>query len=216
MLRSLNEHAIQMKAKETSNFVESLRAIQSMKLFNHENERESQWLNRFADSVNADVRLETRQRRLRGRQSLLVQRRKHPGHLLGGTSRARGTFTIGMIFAFITYKQQFISKANLLVEKALDFGIVGLHLERLSDIALTPVEAGHDRPLLARPISGAIEVRNLSFRYAESEEFVLQNVNFSIGAGHVRYDQRSLRLRQNDFDEDPRRAAAAYEWRGAG
>ena len=32
--------------------------MQSIKLFNHENEREGQWLNRFAETVNADVRLE--------------------------------------------------------------------------------------------------------------------------------------------------------------
>lgn len=57
-----------------------------------------------------------------------------------------------MLFAFLAYKQQFISKANLLIDKALDFGIVGLHLERLSDIALTPIEVGHETPLMARPI----------------------------------------------------------------
>jgi len=184
VLRSLNENAIQMKAKETSNFVESVRAIQSMKLFNHENERETQWLNRFADSVNADVRLERAYAAFDAINRFLFSVENILVIYLAARLALEGAFTIGMIFAFVTYKQQFISKANLLVEKALDFGIVGLHLERLSDIALTPIEAGHDRPLLARPISGAIEVRNLSFRYAESEEFVLQNVNFSIGAGH--------------------------------
>jgi ATP-binding cassette, subfamily B, bacterial CvaB/MchF/RaxB len=54
-LRDLSERVIQAKANETSNFVESLRAMQSIKLFNHENEREGQWLNRFAETVNADV-----------------------------------------------------------------------------------------------------------------------------------------------------------------
>jgi ATP-binding cassette subfamily B protein RaxB len=92
-------------------------------------------------------------------------------------------FTIGMVFAFITYKQQFINKATLLLEKALDFGIVGLHLERLSDIALTPLEPGHTAPLLSRPIRGAVEVRDVSFRYSDTEDFVLENVNFAIGAG---------------------------------
>jgi ATP-binding cassette, subfamily B, bacterial CvaB/MchF/RaxB len=184
VLRSLNENAIQMKAKETSNFVESLRAVQSVKLFNHENERESLWLNRFADTVNADVRLERANAAFEAVNDFLFNAENIVVIYLAARLALEGSFTIGMIFAFITYKQQFISKANLLVEKALDFGIVGLHLERLSDIALTPIEAGHDRPLLTRPISGAIEVRNLSFRYSESEEFVLQDVNFAIGAGH--------------------------------
>ena len=184
VLRSLNENAIQMKAKETSNFVESLRAIQSTKLFNHENERESLWLNRFADTVNADVRLEKANAAFEAVNRFLFSAENIVVIYLAARLALEGSFTVGMIFAFITYKQQFISKANLLIEKALDFGIVGLHLERLSDIALTPVEAGHDRPLLARPISGGIEVRNLWFRYSESEEFVLQNVSFAIRPGH--------------------------------
>ena len=184
VLRSLNENAIQMRAKETSTFVEGLRAIQSTKLFNHENERESVWLNRFADTVNADVRLERANAAFEAVNRLLFGAENIIVIYLAARLALENVFTVGMIFAFITYKQQFISKANLLIEKALDFGIVGLHLERLSDIALTRLEAGHDRPLLARPISGGIAVRNLSFRYSESEEFVLQNINFSIGPGH--------------------------------
>ena len=37
--------------------IETLRAIQSLKLFNRESERESQWLNRYAAIINASVRL---------------------------------------------------------------------------------------------------------------------------------------------------------------
>ena len=58
VLRDLSEAAIHTKAKETSTFVESLRAMQSVKLFNRESERENQWLNRFAESVNADAHLQ--------------------------------------------------------------------------------------------------------------------------------------------------------------
>ena len=89
-----------------------------------------------------------------------------------------------MIFAFMAYKNQFTDKAVLLVEKALELRILGLHLERLSDIALNPLERGHDRPLDAsRRIRGKIELRNVSFRYAESEPYVLDNVNLTIEAG---------------------------------
>jgi ATP-binding cassette subfamily B protein RaxB len=72
----------------------------------------------------------------------------------------------------------------LLVEKALELRILGLHLERISDIALSPLERGHDRPLdEGRRIHGMIELRNVCFRYAETEPYILDNVNLSIGAG---------------------------------
>jgi len=90
-----------------------------------------------------------------------------------------------MVFAFMSYKHSFTEKAVLLVEKALDLRILGLHLDRLSDIALTPLERGHDRPLVeyARPVKGGIELRNVSFRYAETEPFVLRDVSFTIEPG---------------------------------
>jgi ATP-binding cassette, subfamily B, bacterial CvaB/MchF/RaxB len=184
-LRDLSERMIQAKANETSNFVESLRAMQSIKLFNHENEREGQWLNRFAETVNADVRLERAKIGFHAANGVLFGAENILVIYLAAQLALDNVFTIGMVFAFITYKQQFLDKANNLLEKALDFGIVGLHLERLSDIALTPLEAGHDKPLLTRPVRGGVEVRDVSFRYSETEDFVLENVNFAIGPGEA-------------------------------
>jgi ATP-binding cassette subfamily B protein RaxB len=95
-----------------------------------------------------------------------------------------GHLTIGMIFAFMSYKQHFTEKAVLLVEKAIDFRILELHLERLGDIALSRLERGQDQALAyMRPIEGRVELRNVSFRYAETEPFVLENVSLSIKPG---------------------------------
>jgi ATP-binding cassette, subfamily B, bacterial CvaB/MchF/RaxB len=89
-----------------------------------------------------------------------------------------------MIFAFMAYKQHFTEKSVALIEKALELRILGLHLERLSDIALTPLERGHDQPLgYSRPVYGGIELRNVFFRYADSEPFVLENINLTIQPG---------------------------------
>src|SRR5207253_3180588 len=57
MFRLRNEAAIETKALENSMFVETIRAVQSLKLFNRETEREGQWLNRYAETVSANVRL---------------------------------------------------------------------------------------------------------------------------------------------------------------
>jgi ATP-binding cassette subfamily B protein RaxB len=83
----------------------------------------------------------------------------------------------------MAYKMSFTDKAATLVEKALDFRLLDLHLERISDIAMAPLERGHDRPLLAAaPIRGEIELRNVCFRYAETERFVLENINLKVQA----------------------------------
>ena len=183
MLRDLSEAAIQTKAKETSTFVESLRSMQSVKLFNRESERENQWLNRFAESVNADAHLQRVNTGFEVVGDIIFAAENILIIYLAARLALANVFTIGMVFAFIVYKQQFASKASFLIEKLLDFGIVRLHLERLSDIALTPLEPGQEVFLPARPICGSLEVRNLSFRYSEAEPFILQDVNFAVDAG---------------------------------
>ena len=57
LFRRRSEEVIRSRAKESSTFIETMRAVQSLKLFNRENEREGQWLNRYAEVVNANARL---------------------------------------------------------------------------------------------------------------------------------------------------------------
>src|SRR5262249_25260982 len=97
-----------------------------------------------------------------------------------------GALTVGMIFAFMSYQRQFIEKTVLLVEKAIDFRLLDLHLERLADIALTPRERGHDAALAyARPVVGQIALRNVCFRYADTEPFVLEGINLAVEPGQL-------------------------------
>ena len=178
------EATIQAGAQENSTFIETLRAIQSLKLFNRESERESQWLNRYADIVNANVRLGRAKIAFSTINDLIFGLEMIVTVYLAARLVLGNQLTVGMIFAFMAYKQHFIDKSVALVEKALEFRILGLHLERLSDIALTPCEKGHDQPLsYARPIFGSIELRNVFFRYAETEPFVLEDVNLVVEAG---------------------------------
>jgi ATP-binding cassette subfamily B protein RaxB len=184
MFRLRSEAAIETKALENSMFVETVRAVQSLKLFNRETEREGQWLNRYADTVSANVRLgrakvafTTLNEAIFGIENIITI-------YLAARLALANDLTVGMVFAFISYKQHFTDKAVLLVEKALEFRILDLHLQRLADIALSPPEPGHDRSLgYARPIGGRIELRNLFFRYAETEPFVLEDISFTVQPG---------------------------------
>ena len=182
--RSLNE--IYAKAKEDSNFIETVRAIQSIKIFNRESERETQWLNRYSDVVSANVRLGRAQVTFKTLNDLLFGFENVLVVYLAARLALDNVLTIGMIFAFMAYKMQFVEKAVQLVEKGIDFRLLELHLERLSDIALTPMEVGQERPLTyVRPIKGKIELKDVSFRYASTEPFVIENLNLTVEAGEA-------------------------------
>jgi ATP-binding cassette, subfamily B, bacterial CvaB/MchF/RaxB len=175
---------IQAGAHESSTFIETVRAMQCLKLFNRESEREGQWLNRYAEIANANVHLgrakiafSTVNDLIFGVELILIV-------FLAAKLVVAGQMTVGMVFAFMAYRQHFTERSVALVEKALEFRILGLHLERLSDIALTPVEKGHAQPLsYAREIEGGLELRNVFFRYSETEPFVLENIDLKVQPG---------------------------------
>ncbi len=184
ILRQRNLAVIEAKAQESSTFIETLRAIQTLKLFNRESDREAQWLNRYADVVSANVRLGRTKVAFTTINDAIFGLENIITIYLAARMALADAFTIGMIFAFMSYKVQFIEKGVQLVEKALDFRILELHLERLADIALSKLERGHDQVLAyMRPIEGRIELRKVFFRYAESEPFVLEDFNLLIEPG---------------------------------
>jgi ATP-binding cassette subfamily B protein RaxB len=184
LFRKRSLATIETKAQENSTFIETIRAIQSLKIFNRESDRETQWLNRYADMVSANVRLGRTRIAFTTINDALFGLENVVTIYLAARLALSNSLTIGMIFAFMSYKQHFTEKAVQLLEKALDFRILELHLERLADIALSPLERGHDQLLAyTRQLQGRIELRNVSFHYAETEPFVLEDISFIIESG---------------------------------
>jgi ABC-type multidrug transport system fused ATPase/permease subunit len=187
------EVTIQSQAQENSTFIETVRAIQTLKIFNREEEREGQWLNRYSDVVSANVRLGRTKIAFSTVNEVIFGLENIITIYLAARLALANAFTVGMIFAFMSYKQNFTDKAVQLIEKAIDFRILGLHLERLSDIALTPIEAGHDQPIAyTREIEGDIELRNVSFRYSETDAYVLRDIDLKIAPGE--FVSRRMRI----------------------
>jgi ATP-binding cassette, subfamily B, bacterial CvaB/MchF/RaxB len=94
------------------------------------------------------------------------------------------TFTVGMLVAFLAYKTQFVTRSVSLIEQAIGFKMLSIHLERLTDIVLTEVEQPDPVDGVTRKaISGRLALRNVSFRYAEGEDLVLDDCSCEIEAG---------------------------------
>jgi ATP-binding cassette subfamily B protein RaxB len=77
-------------------------------------------------------------------------------------------FSVGMLFAFFAYKEQFALRVSALIDKGVELKMLRLQGERLADIVLTEPEA--DGALLAPRFdvsAAAIELRNVSFRASD-------------------------------------------------
>jgi len=181
-------------ARETTHFLESLRAITPLKLFGREQERRARWQNLLVEVQNRDVRtakmnigFSTANTFVFGVENLLVfwlGGGLVMAHAMGGGSSVSASpFTIGMLFAYISYKGQFTSRVSALINYAVEIKMLSLHSERLADIVLTEPEADNVPPNDLAHLKPSIELRNVSFRYGVGEPWVLKDMNLVLQAG---------------------------------
>jgi ATP-binding cassette, subfamily B, bacterial CvaB/MchF/RaxB len=183
-VRQQQEEVIDAVAKEQTTFIETARAIQSIKIFGREMDREALWQNRNAEAINRTIRqgrfaigFGTANQLIYGLENILVV-------YLGARSVLAGEMTIGMLYAFMAYKGQFLDKATKLIEAGIQFKMLDLHLHRLSDIALAQREPGLEREgLVPRSLKGGIALQDVSYRYAELEPDVLAGLSLTIEPG---------------------------------
>ncbi|MFT7689214.1 MAG: ATP-binding cassette subfamily B protein RaxB, partial [Candidatus Azotimanducaceae bacterium] len=135
-LHAATEDAIQCGAKEQSNFLESVRGIQAIKLFSNESQRQGIWQNRFAEVINAEIRLGKLEIGFASVHQLLIGFESVIVVYLAAQLVIANQISIGMVLAFIAYKNQFGASAIGLIEQFIEFKMMRLHLDRISDIAL--------------------------------------------------------------------------------
>ncbi|HUO83404.1 MAG TPA: peptidase domain-containing ABC transporter [Gammaproteobacteria bacterium] len=182
--RLRSQEALIAGAREQSLFMESVRAIQAIKCFGGERHRESSWLNRLAGAVGADVRVHKLGIGEKLAEDLLFGLENVVVLFLGALAVIDGRLSIGMLVAFLSYKAQFGARAVALIDKAVDFRLAAVHLERLADIVHAEPERTSSVPRGEFPVPrGRIEVRRLSFRYAEAEPFVLSRLDLDVAPG---------------------------------
>ena len=88
LLRERSLAVIETKAQENSTFIETMRAMQSLKIFNRESDRETQWLNRYADVVSSNVRTRSHEDCIHKHQRRSVRAGEHHHDLSRGQAGA--------------------------------------------------------------------------------------------------------------------------------
>ena len=179
------EEQIVASAKAHTHLIESLRASTVVKLTGREAEREGLWRNRYADVMNAtfaagklSIGMTAGQGLIAGVQTILVV------YFAARQIIAGDGFTVGMLFAFMSYRQTFTDRCLALINQIIQFCYLRLHLDRLGDI----VHAERDIPpasvaLPPRTVAGRIDIRRLSFRYGSGDPLILDDVELNVAPG---------------------------------
>ena len=185
-LREASAEQIIHAAKQQTHFLESARGIQSVRLFGSGEQRRIGWMNLLADQFNAELRIqrlnvghETAHTVLFGLERIVII-------WLAALAVLDRSFTVGMLFAFLAYKEQFSTRIAALIDKTSEFYLLRVHAERVADIVLSEREqlSSHDGDEAeGRAVQPTVELRGVWFTYAPTEPFVLRDINLRIDAG---------------------------------
>ena len=182
-LRLATEQEIVHHASQQSHFLETVRGIKAVKLFQRQNERRSGWLSLVAEQVNASVRTQRLGIAFQTTNGLLFGLVGIAILWLGARQTLDGAMTVGVLMAFKAYKDQFDGRLAGLVEKYFELRMLRLQGERLADIVLTRPEAEAPPPVGADAPVPAIRLRGLRFRYADSDPWVVDGIDLDIPPG---------------------------------
>jgi ATP-binding cassette subfamily B protein RaxB len=198
-LRETEAEHLVAEARERSHFMETLRALQPLKLFGREAERSAQWQNLAVEAHDRKVRIgqirigwQAAQTAIFGIENLLVLwlgARLVMG-VAGAAAAGEPALTVGMLLAFLAYKLQFTGRVARLIDFAVEVRMLRLHAERLADIVLAEPEPNEvSGPVLEHDLTHlqpSLTLRAVSFRYGEGEPWVIRHADLHIGAGeHV-------------------------------
>ena len=197
-LRHAASERLVLSGQEQTHFIETLRAMIPLKLFARENERRARWQSLTVEVMNRDFQTAKLNMGFNLARTLIFGLENLGVFWLGAKmilasqtpNQSTSVFTVGMLLAFISYKMLFTGRFSALINQGIELKMLSLHRDRLADIVLTPPEQdtpqGNMPPNNLAHLRASLELRNVSFRYSDSEPWLLQNLNLLIEAGeHV-------------------------------
>lgn len=180
--RELTENLLEAESKELSQLLESMRAIQTIKLAAREAQRFAAWENELVRVLNAGTRISS-QRVTVGTLTSAISALEWAAVLaVGVLGVVFRPVTTGVLFGFLAYRGVFRERLSTVVENLWSLQMVSVHLRRLDDLMLAEAEPQADGVLPAEG-PGNLKLENVSFRYSPTEPPVLDNVSLEIPAG---------------------------------
>jgi len=182
-LRDATEEAIVHEARRSSHFLESLRGVQSIRLFNAQEDRQARFMNLVVDAMNADIATRKLDLMFAVLHKLLFGLERVAVIWVGALLVLERSFSVGMLFAFLAYKEQFATRISGLIDKIVELRMLKLQGERLADIVLSDPEVEPATPRALDGHAATLELQQLSFSYADGEPPVLRDLNLRVEPG---------------------------------
>lgn len=188
--RAIAKHtaaALSHKISENSRKLESVQCIQLLKLAAFENRQAARWGKSHGEFLRASGSAQM----TTAIQHSFTNLSSALGMVLtiyvGAGMVASSSISIGALFAFIMYRRYLQEKATAVVDQLNAFWLMRLHVRRLSEVFSVESEhgSGDSRDFGSYVSEGSISLQNVSFRYSQSDPYVVSGLNLEVPPGEV-------------------------------
>ncbi len=168
-------------SKQQTFLIETLRGIRTIKVLGREDSRKTRWMNLLADTTNAQVVTEKLTLLFKAANALIFGLQSVAVVWAGATLVFAGNFSVGMLFAFVAYQEQFKARITNLVDRLFEFRMLSLQVQRLADVVQEKPELNLADGAAIDWENASIEVNHLYFRYSDTEPWLLEDISFRVG-----------------------------------
>ncbi|OJY64397.1 MAG: ABC transporter [Sphingobium sp. 66-54] len=177
------EEYVKALGREQGALIETLRGIVTLRLAGREAMRHSYWQNKLTDALGARYLHERTIAWHEAAKVLIPAVELVIVIFLAIKSTMAGALSLGTLFAYLAYRQQFVQAGQSLLDEGVKLRLLDLHLEQLADIAQSEEDNGFDEPLTQANFEGRIELRNVHFAYGRHDPLVLAGIDLTIAPG---------------------------------
>jgi ATP-binding cassette, subfamily B, bacterial len=182
-MHELTQRELLEEAESSSYAVEALSGIATLKASGAEERAFDHWSNLFTKQLNVALRrswlsslIETANTTLSTFSPLLLL-------WIGASLVLGGSMSLGTMLALNALAAAVLTPLSSLVSSGQSLQFVRAHLDRLVDVMEAAPEQASESIQPAPPLSGSIELRQVSFRYDPNAPFVLRDISFRVEPG---------------------------------
>lgn len=179
----LKEEQLVHVSRQQSQLIEAIQGVQTVKLGNKQGDRQARVANATIEVAAREAAIGRLTATFAALSKLVIGAQRVLLIWLCAWMTLEGRFTAGMLVVFVTYAELFATRTGSLIDKLVDLRLLGLHGERVADIALEAPEPHVHGDWSGPEPEPRIEVDAVGFRYADDDPWVLRDCTLHIDAG---------------------------------
>jgi ATP-binding cassette, subfamily B, bacterial CvaB/MchF/RaxB len=181
--RELTASQIVTTARQQSYLIESVRGVQTIRQFHKGSHYAVRYFNAATEVANRNLRIQRLNAFFGVGSRLIFGFERVTVIWVGAWMAMQGKFTAGMLMAFASYSTQFSNRAANLIDYSIQLKMLKLQGERLADIVLSEPERNVDNGYVGPAPAPSLKARNVGYRYALGEPWILRACSFEIAPG---------------------------------